>query len=81
MREWLERQLAAGLPAFAGSQMSGTLVVRQEAINELIAAWLTGGSPAAGGPALDVTMVRSAIKSAAVRGEPGRILVDFEIRL
>ena len=81
MREWLERQLAAGLPAFAGSQVTGTLVVRQDAINELIAAWLTGTGAPVAGPALDVTRIKSAIKSAAVRGEPGRILVDFEIGL
>ena len=40
MREWIEAQLAAGLPAFAGSAMSGTVAVKQEALNELIAKWL-----------------------------------------
>ena len=36
MREWTEAQLAAGLPAFAGSTISGTLAVKQELLNESV---------------------------------------------
>jgi hypothetical protein len=85
MREWFDAQLAAGLPAFAGSRLSGTLSVKQELLNELIARWLaapmsSGAGPGGGSP-LDLIRARAALKSASVRGAPGRILVDFEIRL
>ena len=84
MREWFEAQLAAGLPALSGSHLSGTLAVKQEMVNELIAQWLASESAPGGtgaSPALDLGKARAAIKSAAVRGEPGRILVDFDIQI
>jgi hypothetical protein len=85
MREWIEAQLAAGLPAFAGSHLSGTVAVTPDVLNELIARWLGGvaePAPVAGGrPAVDASTARAFIKSAAIRAEPGRLLVDFEIRI
>ena len=81
MREWIEAQLAAGLPAFAGSHLAGTVAVKQELLNELIATWLASSGGGASGPPFDLARARAAVKSASVRGEPGRILVDFEIRI
>ena len=82
MREWLEAQLAAGLPAFAGSAMSGTVAVKQEALNELIAKWLANNTPSSTGAAgLDLSKVRAAVKHARIRGETGTILLDFEVRI
>jgi hypothetical protein len=82
MREWIEAQLAAGLPAFAGSTVSGTLAVKQEVLNELIAKWLANETPLNGRAAgFDVGKARAAVKHARIRGETGTILLDFDIRL
>ena len=82
MREWIEAQLAAGLPAFAGSTITGTIAVKQEVLNELIARWLASDSSITAGSApFDLKMVRAAVKDARIRGEAGRILVDFDVRI
>jgi hypothetical protein len=82
MHEWIEAQLAAGLPAFAGSTVSGTMAVKQELVNELIAKWLANDTPLGGGPArFDFSKARSAVKHARIRGEAGTILLDFDIRI
>jgi hypothetical protein len=80
MREWFEAQLAAGFPAFAGSRVSGTLSVKQELLNELIAKWLAGAD-AVDSSRLELNAAKRAIKSANVRAEAGTVLVDFEIRI
>ncbi len=80
MRDWFEAQLAAGLPAFAGSHVSGTLAVKQELLNELLAKWLADGGPI-GATRLDVGAAKRAVKSASVRAEAGTLLVDFEISI
>lgn len=81
MREWIEAQLAAGLPGFAGSAVTGTLAVKQEVLTELLAQWLADTTRGAGGTTapFDVGRVTPLIKSASVRAEPGRVLVDFTI--
>jgi hypothetical protein len=78
MRHWIETQIAEGLPAFAGSTISGTVAVKQELLNELLAQWLAATSQQRGAP-LDYSRTLSAIKSATVRAEPGTVLVDFTI--
>jgi hypothetical protein len=81
MDEWVRVQLAAGLPAFRGSAIAGTLAVNQELLNELLARWLaaqaTGGSEPAGAP--DVRQLLPFLKQAALRAEEGRLLVDFQV--
>jgi hypothetical protein len=80
MRDWFEAQLAAGLPAFTGTVVSGTLAVKQEAVSELVARWLAASSGQTGAiepPPLD--LVRRWIKTAAVRAEQGTVYIDFEI--
>ena len=81
MRDWIATQLAAGLPAFAGSRLSGTLAVQQDAVNELIAKWLAGDGAASEAPRVDLRIVRAAIKSATVRAENGKLLIDVDIKL
>jgi hypothetical protein len=82
MREWFEAQVAAGLPAFAGSTISGTVAVKQEVLNELIAKWLADATPGdAGPPRVDMAKARAAVKHARIRGEAGTILLDFDIRI
>ena len=80
MQDWIAAQLAAGLPAFAGSSLAGTVAIKQEAINEFIANWLAADG-ASSTPAVDPRLARAAIKSAAIRAEPGRILIDIEVRV
>jgi hypothetical protein len=82
VRKWLEDQLAAGLPALAGSRVAGTLAVAPALVNDLISAWLSrqpsDGTAADG---VDLAALRETVKSVSVRAEPDRILVDFEVRL
>jgi hypothetical protein len=80
MREWFEAQLAAGLPAFAGSAISGTVAIKQELINELLAKWLIDNARSSDAkPTLDFGKTAGVVKQAAVRAETGTLLIDFEI--
>ena len=82
MHEWFIRQVKTGFPAFAGSELSGTLAIRQELINELLAEWLAGShSPATTTSGEPFAQLVTAVKRAAVRAEAGVIFVDFEIRI
>jgi hypothetical protein len=78
MDEWMRAQLAAGLPAFRGSAIAGTLAVNQELLNKLLTQWLAaGGSAPVGAP--DVRQLLPFLKRAALRAEEGRLLVDFQV--
>jgi hypothetical protein len=79
MREWIESQLKTGLPAFAGSKMSGTVAVKQELINELLGKWLEDQGPSGTKTWLEFGPSKHVVKHAAVRAEPGTVLVDFTI--
>ena len=81
MHDWIATQLAAGLPAFTGSKLSGTLAVKPEVVNELIARWLAGDTARSDAPRVDLGIVRRAIKTATVRAENGKLLIDVEISL
>ena len=81
MQDWIAAQLAAGLPAFAGSRLSGTVAVTPEVINEFIARWLAGSTAPTAPAAVDPVLARTAVKSARVRAEQNRILIDIEISL
>ena len=81
MQDWLKTQLAAGFPALAGSAVSGTLAVKQELVNELLADLLlksrTGASTPP--PSNDLTALAKFVQTASVRAEPGTLLIDFKI--
>jgi hypothetical protein len=79
MREWFDAQLAAGLPAFAGTTMSGTVAVKQELLNELLAGWLNNGNPGRPAVPVDLDRLKTFVKRAAVRAEAGTVLVDFTV--
>jgi hypothetical protein len=80
MREWIEAQLAEGFPALSGSQMSGTLALRQDVANELIAKWLARAAQPTEGAALpDVSRHVRYLKSATIRAESGTLFIDFTI--
>lgn len=82
MREWLQQQLDGGLTGFSGSSLSGTIAVKEELLNELVAQWLAakaGGVPAPPAPPIDPAKLLAHVKQLAVRAETGRILVDFKV--
>ena len=80
MREWIEAQLGSGLPAFAGTSIAGTVALKQELLNDLLARWLAEAQTPGATPASpDFSQSIRVIKSAAVRAETGTVLVDFEI--
>jgi hypothetical protein len=83
MREWIDAQIAAGLPALAGSRIAGTLAVSPELVNEVLAAWLGRPASAASAttPPWNLDALRAAVKSMSVRAESGRILIDFDVRM
>ena len=83
MREWIEAQLKAGLPAFAGSKIAGTLAVKQELINELLAQWLADTTQPSGTVKTlpDLSQSKNVVKEAVIRAEPGVVLVDFKIAI
>jgi hypothetical protein len=79
LRDWLEAQLAAGLPAFTGSAVAGTLAMKTDLLNELIGQWLTAPSNAAGAPPINVDQLKPLVKAVTLRAESGAVLVDFRI--
>lgn len=79
MRDWIQNQLNAGLPAFEGTSISGTVAVTQELMNELLSAWLAEASTGARTRGLDVGPALRCVKEATVRAETGRLLVDFRL--
>jgi hypothetical protein len=83
MEEWIQAQLAAGLPAFAGTAISGTVAVKQELLNEVLARWIAeqGGRTSARAGAIDMTQAMRHLKHAAVRAEGGTLSVDFKVEV
>ena len=81
MREWLQAQLKSGLPAFAGSAMSGTLAIKDDALNELLVKWLAEAAAPRNdaNPAIDVRGSLRLVKAARVKAENGTLLIEFEI--
>lgn len=81
MRDWFEAQLANGLPALAGSEVTGTLALKQELLNELLTAWLSSSNSSPAGASPDLAQLRRFIKTAQVRAESGTVLVDFRVEI
>ena len=81
MREWIQAQLAAGLPAFKGTTISGTIALKEELLNEVLSQWLAMMKqvPRSAAPSLDVSGSLGVVKRAAIRAETGTILVDFDV--
>jgi len=80
MQEWLKTQLANGLPAFAGSSLSGTLAVRQELATELLNELLrdTSAAPRAN-TSNDLAGLVKFVRQLSVRAEAGTVMIDFTI--
>jgi hypothetical protein len=81
MREWFEAQLSAGLPALAGSEVSGTLALKQELLNRMLAEWLSQGPSEAAGVKMDLAQLKHFVKAAQVRADAGTVFVEFRVAI
>jgi hypothetical protein len=78
MEEWVKEQLARGFADFEGTTLTGTIPVKTELLNQLIARFLAqeGRAPS---PAADLRQVVRFVRSATVAAEPGVVILHFEI--
>jgi hypothetical protein len=88
MRELLERHLAAGLDEFKGLHITGSIPVRQEIINEVLAELVQHGTAArptdgrtVDAPAFGVSDALRLVTRAEVKAHAGSITVEFELRV
>jgi hypothetical protein len=84
MQEWLTAQMASRFSAFEGAALTGSIPVKEELINELIAGFLAqaGQQPeATAAPAVDVRTLVSFVRQATIRAEPGVVTLHFEVRI
>jgi hypothetical protein len=89
MQDWLAAHLGNGLAAFRGARLSGTLVVHQDLLNEIVAEWFaaqsSGAAPApaaaaaAAAPDGQLTGLVKTVTRVAVRADAGAVSVDFDI--
>jgi hypothetical protein len=83
MDEWIQAQLAAGLPALRGTAVSGTLALSEDLLNELVKQWLAAQreAPAGASPSFPVHALLPFLEHAEVRAHPGAVLIDFQVRV
>ncbi len=84
LQAWVRQQLEAGLPAFAGARVTGSVPVQVSLLNELIAGALAdaaagGGARGGGAPSIDVASVARMVRQVRVDAAPGVITLDFEL--
>ncbi len=86
LQAWLRDQLAAGLPALAGTRVTGTVPLPVAMLNDLIAQGLadaTGGaapaSPRAHNGAPDLATLLRLVRYVRVDAAPGVVTLDFEV--
>lgn len=93
MNELIRQLIARDLTDFEGMELRGSIPVRTELVNQLIAVFLNepesesasvvsvpeNGEPAAK-VSLPMPLLKRMVRRAAVRAEEGRIILDFEIR-
>ena len=83
MKELIEKALAGGLQELAGLELSGTIPIRQELINEVIAETLESGVPekSPDRPQVSVNTLLPHIKRAQISAENGKLTLQFEIKV
>lgn len=87
MHEWLRTHVANRFAAFSGLAVSGTVPIREELLNELLADFLSAdasslaasGPPAGGLTSADVQGLKALVRRVTIRAESGVVRVDFEI--
>ena len=90
----LEKHLANAFADFEGLRITGSIPLREEMLNEIIADVLQNGVPSPPAPAgaapsvapttaprpkVDMNVLLGRVKSARVRFEAGRAVLDFDI--
>jgi hypothetical protein len=90
MQRLIQKYLAAGLADFAGLTISGTIPVKQELINELIAEVLSeAAGPSSGsarpatpgqGDPIDTRVLLQTIKKLEISAGPGTVTIEFQLR-
>lgn len=86
LQSWITNQLATGLPALAGAQVTARIPVQVALLNQLLAEGLAdareGGRPAGGAatstPALDVPTMARMVRRLEVASAPGVITLELE---
>jgi hypothetical protein len=78
----LQKHLQNGFADFDGLRISGTIPLREDLVNQLIADVLQSGLPtpsATPEAKIDPNPLLQRVKSARVRFEAGRAVLDFEV--
>jgi hypothetical protein len=82
MEEWLRAQWANGFAAFQGASLSGSIPVKEELINQLIAGFLAQAPhPAATQPALDPRLVVPFVKKATIHADAGVVTLHLDLAI
>lgn len=84
LQAWIRQQVEAGLPAFAGARMAGTIPLQVPLLNDLIAQALAdaaGGSTREGSSdaPVDLATLARMVRHVRVDAAPGVITLDFEV--
>ncbi len=88
LQAWVRDQLAAGLPAFAGARVTGTVPLPVTLLNELIAQGLADAvaaspasapAPRADSATPDLATLLRLVRHVRVDAAPGVVTLDFEV--
>ena len=82
MQDWLMAQMRDGFPAFRGASLAGTIPVKEELINELLAEWLAQAPAGASAqPPFDLNQFVSFIKTLSIHADAGVVTVHVDARI
>lgn len=82
MQEWLRAQLADGFADFKGASLTGSIPVKEELINNLIARFLTQpGDGGSSGAAFDARRLAGFVKKATIHAEGGVVTLEIDVRI
>ena len=82
MQEWLKAQMANGFEAFRGASIAGSVPVKEELLNELIAGLLAQADKGVATEAgFDPRPFARFIRKATVHAEAGVVTLHVDIRI
>jgi len=91
MQDLLSRLIASGFAEFQGLNITGSVPIKQEVINELIAEVLQNAGKseappesaagAASLPRIEASALLELIKRAEIKADDGKIILEFDIRV
>jgi hypothetical protein len=81
MQDWFITQLAGGFPALSGARLSGSIPVKEELLNDLIARALGDPAEAPSGTAFDWRRIAPFIRKATVRAEAGVVTLHIDLSI